>query len=147
MKSLIALFAIFCLPLAYAACPNMVGHWNCNTDGGSASSMDVTQEDIAGGTLYKVVNQEGEYFEYAADGVLRNVEDEDTMGSALAFCGGSSDIHSERETRAKDGSFKAIVIEDLNLARAGEIQSTAKTHLEYSVNVEEHEYKTVCRKN
>lgn len=146
MKSLITLFAIFYLPSVYAACPNLEGHWNCATKGEEASSIDVTQEEMPGGTLYKVVNQDGELFEYPADGVLHSVEDDSTFGFDLAYCSNKGDIHSERDTRAKDGSFKALLIEDLTLISGNEFHSNAEYRLESGGKVEQREYQSVCSK-
>lgn len=109
--------------------------------------MDVTQEDIPGGVLYKMVDQKGDTFNYPADGALHQIEDENSTGTIQATCISNSQVHSVNEARARDNSFYVKVYEDMNLSRANEIQASAKTHLEYSGTVEEHEYQSVCHKN
>ncbi len=148
MKTLLAVSILFfSASLANAACPMLAGDWSCQrADDGSVSSLNVTQEDIPGGVLYKVTNQEGEVYDYPADGVLHRFEDEDGVTTVLVTCTAPDQIHSIREGQSRDGFFSGKLEETIKASGANSLYGKANTKIALGGIVHEHEFEISCRK-
>ncbi|MCM2278755.1 MAG: hypothetical protein NDJ89_11830 [Oligoflexia bacterium] len=127
-----------------AACPDLSGKWNCRNSDESLSALEVVQESIPNGILYRVTDQTGATVEYPADGVLHAYVKGDYSSTILVTCFEDRTIESVQEFKNDKIGLFGTIEQRIHLRAFGQLASATHSRIALGGKVKEKSIESIC---